>query len=499
MVLSHKFYENRYFLLLNIKEFKLYQKLIIYFISAYIFAYFADFSMSDDGLRHIAFAAYPDIMKSWGDVFPHSLFMKDYDPWHIWHYILALYLQFFSYDVLHVAINTSSLFLLMILTDLILTKYSKVKFGTLSIIIVLSIVVLGSSRYINLRPDLLSGLYLMGALLLTKRPIFLFSLTLLYAPSYYLFFLYTGSMGLVYLVLKEHKAFASVFIASCISLAIHLYLDGQAFVQTIIYLLTDQSLRMGLEVAEGKAVFEFLKIFNYYVLVFILGSIIGLIVYKNYNYFKKQPLALLLLITSILWITQVRYFLLLLPLMILYIVIEIKPILKTIFSRPILYYLFKASHTLKLASKQALFYLVAIPYAVVMLGLTIEKDTSKEALENKAYFKNEIFNNKRILLNSLRTDIYVGLYLNPSLEFIPSCSIGWFENNKKMKDIYIRMMKDDGINKDELKQLLDFVEADYYMHIFSSKKQILDIKELNKIGLKSLLIIDNKLLFKYEP
>ena len=155
----------------TMKEFNLYQKLIIYFISAYVFAYFADFTMTDDGLRHIAFAAHPNVMNSWAEVFPHSLFMSDYDPWHVWHAIVAFYLQFFSVDTLHVAINTSSLFLLMIFIDLLLTKYSKVNFGTLSIIVVLSIVLLGSSRYINLRPDLLSGLYLMAALLLTKRPI----------------------------------------------------------------------------------------------------------------------------------------------------------------------------------------------------------------------------------------------------------------------------------------------------------------------------------------
>jgi len=480
-------------------KFYLYQKLIIYFISAYIFAYFANFSMGDDGLRHLAFAAYPDIMKSWADVFPHSLFMQEYDPWHVWHDILRFFLRFFSYDTLHVAINTTSLFLLMVFIDLLLAKYSKVNYGTLSIILVLSIVLLGSSRYINLRPDLLSGLYLMSALLLIKRPVLLFLLTLLYAPSYYLFFLYTGSIGLVYLILKEYKVFLAVFIASCISLAIHFYLDGQAFVQTVIYLLSDQSLRMGLEVSEGKALFKFLGIFNYYVLVLIFGSFISFVVYKKYDYFKKQPLSLLLLITSVLYLTQIRYFYLLLPLMILYFLIEIKPIINTIFSRKILYYVYKLSHILKLASRQTIFYMIAIPYTSFMLGYSIQDDASIKALENKSYYKNSYFNNKTILLNKMTNDIYYALYLNPSIKFIPSCSIGWFENNAKMKDIYIRMMKEDGVTKDELKQLLDFVGADYYMHVFLSKKQILDIEELQSIGLHPIKIIDNKLLFEYKP
>ena len=481
------------------KQFHLYQKLIIYFISAYIFAYFADFTMGDDGLRHIAFAAHPDIMKAWADVFPHSLFMKDYDPWHVWHDILRFYLKFFPYDALHVAINTTSLFLLMVFTDLLLTKYSKVNFGTLGIIVVLSIVMLGSSRYTNLRPDLLSGLYLMFVLLLIKRPALVFLLTLVYAPSYYLFFLYTGSIGLVYLVLKEYKVFLAVFIASCIGLGAHLYLDGQNFVQTVIYLLGDQILRMGLEVSEGEPLFKFLGIFNYYVLVLMFGSIISFIVYKRYDYFKKQPLALLLLITSILWLTQIRYFLLLQPLMILYFVIEARTIINIIFSRNILYYVYKLAHILKLASRQAIFFMIAIPYTFFMLGYSIQNDIYIKALDSKSYYKNSYFDNKTILLNKMTTDIYYALYLNPSIKFIPSCAIGWFEDNKQMKDIYVRMMKEDGITKDELKQLLDFVGADYYMHVFGAKKQILNMKELDEIGLKSLLIIDNKLLFKYEP
>jgi len=454
--------------------------------------------MSDDGLRHIAFAAHSDVMKSWGDVFPHSLFMKDYDPWFIWHEILRVYLHFFSYSSLHVAINTSSLFLLMILLDALLTKYSKLEFGTLGIIIILSITLLASSRYVNVRPDLLSGIYLMAALLLTKRWVLLFLLTLLYSPSYYLFFLYTGSMGLVYLTLKEHKAFFAVFIASSIGLFFHLYTGGDNFIKTIIYVLTDQSLRMGLEVNEGIALFDFLKIFNYYVLVLLFAIVISFIVYKNYEYFKKQPLALLLLITSILWITQVRYYFLLLPLMILYFVIEIKPIISNVFSRKIIYYIYKVSHILKLASRQGTFYVIAISYTSFMLGYSMRNDSSYKNLENKEFYKNKMFNNKTVLLSGMTSDIYYGLYQNPSIKFVPSCAIGWFEDNKKIKDIYIRMMKKDGINELELKELLDYVGADYYIHMFGANKQILSLDELKNIGLTPLSIIDNKMLFKYN-
>jgi len=479
-------------------QFNLNQKLIIYFISAFIYSYFAGFSMGDDGLRHIAFSAYPDVMKSWGDVFPHSLFMMDYDPWFFWHSIISFYLKFFSYNVVHIAINTTVLFLLMILLDLLLTKYSTLKFGTLSILIILSIVLLSYNRYINIRPDLLSGLYLMSALLLTKRPILLFILTLLYSPSYYLFFLYTGSMGLVYLTLKDNRAFFSVFIASVIGLCVHLYLGGEGFIQTVIYVLSDQSLRMGLEVSEGEPLYDFLKIFNYYIFVIILGSIISLIIYKKYEYFKRQPIALLLLIMSILWLMQVRYFLLLLPLIIVLLVLESKFIILSILSRNILYYIFKMSHILKLASRKTVFYILAIPYTILMFGLSMGDDKFATTLENKSYFKNKIFDNKRILLSAMTTDIYYGLYQNPSIKFVPSCAIGWFDGPADMKDIYIRMMKKDGISESELEALLNYVGADYYIHTLNSARQKLSFQKMKDIGLNPLFILNNSILFEYK-
>ncbi len=392
--------------MLTPKTFIFYQKYFIYFAAAFISAYIAGITMLDDGLRHIAFAAYPEIMKSWADVFPHSLFMSDYDPWHIWHSIIYFYLQFVPYDSVHIAINTTSLFFMMVLIDTLLNKYSqlKISFG-LSILIVLFIVFTTSNRYINVRPDLLSGLYLMAALSLTRHWLFLFLLTLFYVPSYYLFFLYTGSMGLVYLVLKEHKAFFAVFIASCIGLFIHLYIDGSAFVQTVLYLLNDQSLRSGLEVGEGVPLFNFLKIFDYKILVLILAIVISTLIYKNYNYFKQQPLALLLIITSILWITQIRYFVLLSPLIMLYFIIEIKPIVQTIFSQKVLYYIFKLSYILNEANKKPLFYIIAISFTILMSGFAMQNNNLKTALETKKYFKSDVFNNKRILFNPMAVDI----------------------------------------------------------------------------------------------
>ena len=483
----------------SIKSFSFPQKVLIYFLSAFLFAYFAGFTMGDDGLRHIAFAAHSDVMISWGNVFPHSLFVQSYDPWYTWHKILAFYLKIFSYQQVHIAVNTTVLFVFMMLVESLLERYSNVKLGTLGIIVVLSIVLLSIDRYTNMRPDLLSGLYVMVALILLKRWELLFFLTLLYAPLYYLFFLYTGSIGLMSLVLKNYRSFSAVFSASALGFVLHLYLNGIDFLQTVKYLLTDQTLRKGLNVGEGAPLFEFLSLFNYFILVATMGAIVNYLVYRFYPYFYKKPLALFLLVTSVLWLAQVRYFYLLLPLILLYIFSELQPIVRTIFSRFILYYLTRGWHILKLARNRRIFYLVVIPYTALILAYSTQSNGKKlsQELENKRYFKSEKFNNKRILSNTMTTDIYFGLYQNPTIQFIPSCSIGWFEDsNSSMKDIYIQMMKKEGINEKELKSLLDYLKADYYIHTFKSEKQILSFDKLRNIGLQPMLIVDNKIIFK---
>ncbi len=477
-----------------------YLRWMIYAFSALLFSYFAGFSMLDDGMRHIAFAAHPEIMESWADVFPHSLFFREYDPWHVWHSIIALYLEFIPYHSVHTAITATVLFLMMLLIDQLLIKYSDMRLGSVHILLVLAIVILGDDRYITVRPDLLSGLYVMAALLFKERGILLFILTLFYAPSYYLFFLYTGSIGLVYLTLKDAKAFSAVFIASLLGLALHLSLDGTAYLQTVWNLLTDQSLRSGLEVGEGKALFGFLSLFNYYALVLFFGGIITVITYKFYAYFQKQPLALFLLITSILWIIQVRYFLLLRSLMLLYLLIEFRNISNMLLSRRVLYYLFRMWHIIRSASSRPLFYLLAIPYTIAMFAYSMQTNEtrSKELLQTKGFFSNKKLDNRRFLSNSFNLNTYFALYLNPTLEMIPSCSIGWFEQKSaSMKEIYIRMMKPEGIKEEELQQLLAYTRPDYYLHSFRNIQQVLDFKRLKAIGLEPLLILDNQALFKY--
>lgn len=488
------------FLFIDQKTFynSIFFKWSVYLFAAFFYAYFVGLSAVDDGLRHIAFAAHENIMHSWGEVFPHSLFFTNYDPWIVWDKFIAFFLFIFPYKSVHIAINITVLFTLFLLLDALLLKYSSFKRQAMLIFLILAIVSNSLYSYVNIRPDLLSGLFLMSALLFNKRLFLLFLLTVYYSSSYYLFFLYTGSLGILFLVLREYKTVGTLFTASLLGLGFHLYYGGEEFIKTITYLLTDQTLRDGLSVDEGNPLFSFFKIFNYYVLVLLAWSISFVIIYFKYDYFKKQHIALLLLIMSPLWLAQVRYYYLLRPLFFLYLVIESRSILQSLFSRKIQYFCYKIVYIIKSVQYKTAFIVPALLYTAFMLGFFLRDLDHTNTLAQKDYFKNSKFNNQTILLNSLSSDIYYALYLNPKIKFVPSCSIGWFENNEKMKEIYIQMMKPKGINELQLSELMKFVHAKYYFHVLRNEQQILSFKKLKALHIVPILIIDDKILFQRE-
>ena len=488
------------FLYTNQKAFynSIFFKWSVYFFAAFFYAYFVNLSAGDDGLRHIAFAAHKDLMHSWGQVFPHSLFFTNYDPWFVWDKLISFFLLIFPYKSVHIPINITVLFTLFLLLDALLLKYSSLKKQPMLIFLILAIVTMSLHSYINVRPDLLSGLFIMSVLLFYKRLFLLFILTICYSSSYYLFFLYTGSLGILFLILREYKTVGTLFIASLLGLGLHLYYGGEEFIKTITYLLTDQTLRDGLSVGEGNPLFSFLKIFNYYVLVLLAWSISFVLIYFKYDYFKKQHIALLLLIMSPLWLAQVRYSYLLRPLFFLYLAIESRVILQSLLSRKIQYFCYKIVHIIKSVQYKTVFIVPALFYTAFMFGFFSRDVDQTKTLVQKDFFKNSKFNNQTILLNALSSDIYYALYLNPTIKFVPSCSIGWFENNKKMKDIYIKMMKTKGINELQLSKLMNYVHAKYYFHILRNKQQILSFKKLKSLHIVPLLIIDNKILFQRE-
>lgn len=135
-------------------------------------------------------------------------------------------------------------------------------------------------------------------------------------------------------------------------------------------------------------------------------------------------------------------------------------------------------------------------YTVAVLGYSMSTNNHINSLKNKLFYKNKMFDDKIIVFNTLSSDIYYASYLNPTIRFVPSCSIGWFKGSKKMKTIYVDMMKPKGITAKELKALLTYVHADYFFQVLNNDKQVLSFKSLKKLGIKPVMIIDNKILFK---
>lgn len=478
--------------------FPLYIHSFIYFIAAILFSYSLDMSMPDDGLRHIAFASNHDIMKNWGEVFPHSLF-SSYDPWYTWHKLLEMMLKIVPYDSIHIVINTFSTFALMLIIDIYLKKFVNYNFGTLSYIIVFVVVYITAYRYLMVRPDLLSGLFVFTALLFRNKFFPVFILTILYAPFYYLFFLYTGSVGLVYIVQKKWKALIGIFSGSLIIGILFLILDFQGYMDTVRYILTDQSLRMGLEVGEGKPIFKILTNINYFILLPLFLGTGFILIYWKYKYFRTNALAIFLVITSILWFNQYRYFNLFLPFITIFLLSVIVNIDKKLFFYKIRKYLILLKRFTSYAQVKPIFYFIAIPYTIVMLSFKFSTISLTETTNEAQFFKNELYNNKTVLLNKIHLDIYRALYYNPTIHFIPSCSVGWFDKtNLKMKDIYIRMQKESGVTEEELSKLINFVKADIYIHYLRNNKQKLNFDKLKQYGIIPYEIYNNRIIFNIK-
>ena len=462
-----------------------------------MFAYFAGFSMYDDGMRHIAFAAHPDIMKSWGDVFPNSLFVKDYDPWYLWDQLLAFLIPFVGFEYIHIFINTFIAFALFILVDIYLSRYVKYNLSSLVIIITLGIVAMSTWRYFNMRPDALSGIFVLASLLLRNSFISNLILTAIYGPFYYVFWIYTGSIGLVRLYQGYYKAFFGLVAGSLVALAIHFYFGGINYWNVTLYVFQDQSLRQGLSVGESMPIFSFLKELNYIYLSPLFFGITVFLLYKFPTYFKTNTLAIFLLLTSILWINQYRFYYNFYPILLVFLFITLMNMNKKHFFYSILYYLARFKHFMLLAQNKKIFFFAVIPYTALMFALSIQNTENNNRLKETNYYSKKIFNNKIILSNDITTDLNFALYNNPSIKFIPSCGIGWFNtSNKEIKDIYIRMRKEEGISIKELEKLLKYVKPDFYMHRLNHKNTI-NFSLFKTVGLEPLQIIDHAILFKY--
>ena len=151
------------------------------------------------------------------------------------------------------------------------------------------------------------------------------------------------------------------------------------------------------------------------------------------------------------------------------------------------------------SKKIPIFYLIAIPYGIFAFAFVFNGKSANNELEKGKFFQNSKFDNKIILLNNLHLDMYKALYYNPTIHFVPSCGVGWFEtSDDTIKDIYIRMQKKQGISEKELYKLIKYVNADFYIHYLRNEEQSLDLKKLEKLGIVAKLIYKNRIIFRVK-
>jgi hypothetical protein len=97
-------------------------------------------------------------------------------------------------------------------------------------------------------------------------------------------------------------------------------------------------------------------------------------------------------------------------------------------------------------------------------------------------------------------DMFKAHYYNPTLKLIPSCSIGWFENkNPKMKELYVKLQDSNKtFTEEELKELIDYTNSDFYIHYIRNRKQKLSFDKLISLGIIPIEINQKKILFKVK-
>lgn len=484
---------------------KFFVRWFIYFIAASFVAVGLGLNFSDDGLRHIAFAANENIMHNWGEVFPYSLF-GEYDPWYFWHHLLKFFIDISSYENVHIVVNIVSVFILLILIDAIMNIEMK-KYKNL--IILLSLIMLSSvfDRYVNLRPDLLSGFYVMSIYIIFKKTnakyrfLVVFIASLIYIPMYYLFFVYSIAMAMYMFMMKDYKSMLSLFVATAIGFAFYYLAFGKEALDVIMNVLNDEKLRDGLTVAEGQPLFSMINLLNVKVLLLVYLAGMLYLKFTKQELLTQNALLTLLLTLSLLWIGQLRYTFLFMPLFYIFSIslffnLDRKK-LHLIFLKIEKYFVLFFKITQR-NNKNVSFILVFSLFVAFEMGMVFyddHKDASTCNRSSVSEFKKQDYNNSTILFVTLGTDTYLSLYANPTIKTVPSCSIGWLSGDKNLHKIYRKMLNDE-IEPDELAGFAKKINADYiFVDLPINKNKELNIDLMNKNGYKIFKIFKRYLIF----
>ncbi len=481
---------------------------LLFYILFITFAYFIvnsfGYTMPDDGWRHLAMALYPEQVQSWGRVYPYTLY-DSYDPWFVWHSFLSFLNNFVNSDKLHIFVNTLIYSLLSLWYFLALKKFTKINIVFI-IILALGLPIL-NFRYYYLRPDILSGLFLLYFILLNNKYI-LVLISIIYAPFYYVFWFYFAYLSCLKLFLKEYKKFLILIAASLFGFIFYLSTNFDGYINIMQNVLNNDTLLQGYAVGESKPFLLPENIKN------SLGSsktLLLLMLFSIGLYVVLKPTHLLLkymILFLPLFLMQYRFLHLLEPLIYIFLIyifnrsfhiIKEEGILKFLnliknFIDEKTYFSNFSKRTYSFISTLLLISFFLLQYKS---ALNSYKNISEE-FYNNSFLKEDIYKNKKILITSMGLPSYLGVFFNPTGEYIPGCSLGWVKYDKKNTKTYFDLLtNNEKISKNDFFIFLNKNDPDYLIiDTLKTNKLILNNEELKKNGFLFDKIIGSKLIFR---
>lgn len=487
---------------MSIKINSIYIYFLFFIVSSFVAKSFG-YTMIDDGWRHIAMAMNQDIMISWENVYLHSLY-GSFDPWFVWHNILYFIAQFSGQYNVHIVVNTFVYFALSLWFYNVFKKYSDIP-QLLSVILSMGLPLL-FSRYFIVRPDLLSGLFVLYLVLISRKTVILI-VSIIYAPLYYVFWFYFGYLIGVFIVLKEYKKILIFFIAFVVGIIFYCNVDCEGFMHITQLVLNNDSLLEGHFVTESQPYFIPMYIKNYLGSTVLL-AILFMISVLLYLRFKPKTLLIKYFIFLLpLIFLQYRFFNLFAPLILsimiiygyrVYVYIQLNGLIKT---KNIIEVFLKENTYVYNLNKFSVNILAMITI-IVLLGINfIEKKKNYNVLENHLnsldFLNDQPYKNKNILITKMDINIYLALYQNPTAKYLPSFSLGWVDYKDDDRKIYFNIAN--GKMYDDEVRFFDFLASnniDYILIPTKNNQYILTSQTLEKYGYKFERLTAYLIVFK---
>lgn len=480
---------------------------LIYFIFLFFAIYISNLfglTMPDDGWRHLGMALYPKEVISWERVYPDTLY-TNFDPWFMWHNLLAFISNFVPALKINIVVNSIVYSLLSLWYYLAFKKFTKIP--TFFIFIFALCLPILNIRYYFLRPDILSGLFILY-FLINKNKILLSIITLLYAPFYYVFWFFLGYLGYVNLILKEYKKTLILFIFSILGIIFFLSYDYNGYISITQNVLNNDILTEFFAVGESKPYLIPLNLKNSIgggTLLFFL-MIFSLIIFFIFK--PKDILFKYIILFLPLFLIQHRFLDLLKPLIYIFQIHLIYLSWKIIEKNNLAYFI----NTIKIFVLERSYFgnlsktgfkvlitiLIAIYFIVQSKNNIKAYANIKKDLIQSSFLKDKEFKNKKFLITNMGISTYLSVFMNPTGEYIPGCSLGWVKYNKKDKKTYFDIINNNQhLNINNFFSFLKKNKVDYLIIDISKTSNLtFTKKQIEENNYYFYKIIKSKLIFR---